>query len=215
MNKKLMEEHRKAILLTASKVFAEKGYYNTRISDIAEELGVGHGTIYRYFKNKHHLFDRLLNFVVSGISDIVKSEDPGVAVTIDDYYKQMERIGWSLFQFFAENRELANVIFYFEAISISRQDKSTHKRIENFSHTLEEYNAAYLQNGIQKGFLRKDTPVQETALLINAMVFEAVRRIFTLKEKDWNKSAQTWSKTILDLVTRGIYKRVDADLQSS
>ena len=42
----------KEILDAAYKVFSEKGYHDAGIADIAAELQIGHGTIYRYFKNK-------------------------------------------------------------------------------------------------------------------------------------------------------------------
>lgn len=36
-------------------VFAARGFYNARVSDIAREAGVADGTIYLYFKNKDDL----------------------------------------------------------------------------------------------------------------------------------------------------------------
>lgn len=210
MHKELLENNRRDILLTAGKVFAEKGYYNTRISDIAEELQIGHGTIYRYFRNKQHLFSRLLDLIIAGVSEIVQAEDPDSSQTIDDYSRQIERIGWSVFRFFAENRELANIVFYFEAISISKRDKITNRKIEKFSGLLEMYNAGYIENGIKKGFLRNDIAVQETARAINAMIFEAIRRIFTSREKQWEKSAQLWIKTIQGLMIQGMSAQVDS-----
>jgi len=44
-------KHRK-ILRAAVKVFSEKGFYNSRVADIAKEANVADGTIYLYFKNK-------------------------------------------------------------------------------------------------------------------------------------------------------------------
>jgi TetR/AcrR family fatty acid metabolism transcriptional regulator len=40
-------------------VFAEKGFYTARVSDIAREAGVADGTIYLYFKNKDDLLINL------------------------------------------------------------------------------------------------------------------------------------------------------------
>lgn len=45
-----------AILATASLFFARDGYRNTDVQAIADEVGVGKGTIYRYFGNKEALF---------------------------------------------------------------------------------------------------------------------------------------------------------------
>lgn len=48
-------EKRERILESAVHVFAEKGFYLARISDVAENAGIADGTIYLYFKNKDDL----------------------------------------------------------------------------------------------------------------------------------------------------------------
>jgi AcrR family transcriptional regulator len=49
-------ETRKAILDAAVKLFAEKGFDQTSIEDIATEAGIGKTTIYGYFPNKNDIF---------------------------------------------------------------------------------------------------------------------------------------------------------------
>jgi TetR/AcrR family fatty acid metabolism transcriptional regulator len=46
------EGKRERILRAAVRVFARKGFYSTRVSEIAKAAGVADGTIYLYFKNK-------------------------------------------------------------------------------------------------------------------------------------------------------------------
>jgi TetR/AcrR family fatty acid metabolism transcriptional regulator len=46
------ERKRQKILTSAIKVFAKKGFYKTRIKEIAKLASVADGTIYLYFKNK-------------------------------------------------------------------------------------------------------------------------------------------------------------------
>ena len=46
------ENKHQKILQAAVKVFSEKGFYNSRVSEIAKEANVADGTIYLYFKNK-------------------------------------------------------------------------------------------------------------------------------------------------------------------
>jgi TetR/AcrR family fatty acid metabolism transcriptional regulator len=48
-------DKRRRILEAAVHVFAARGFYNARVSDIAKEAGVADGTIYLYFKNKDDL----------------------------------------------------------------------------------------------------------------------------------------------------------------
>jgi len=49
---KLVEERRAQILRAAVKLFSDKGYYTTTISQIAREAGVSTGLIYQYFGDK-------------------------------------------------------------------------------------------------------------------------------------------------------------------
>lgn len=58
---KAPEERRQEIIDTAMKVFYEKGYEKTSISDIAKEMNVAQGLCYRYFTSKEELFDVALD----------------------------------------------------------------------------------------------------------------------------------------------------------
>lgn len=57
-------DKRAAILKAATGVFAEKGFFNSKVADIAKAAGVADGTVYLYFKNKddvlHSIFDRAM-----------------------------------------------------------------------------------------------------------------------------------------------------------
>jgi len=83
MPRKKDEEKRKNILVSATKVFAEKGFADTKIQDIANECGVAHGTIYLYFKSKDNLFmsifqenlGELIAYISSEIQKETSSED--------------------------------------------------------------------------------------------------------------------------------------------
>ncbi|BFK92769.1 TetR/AcrR family transcriptional regulator [Blautia producta] len=50
------EERRQEIIVTALELFAENGYDNTTIQDIANRLGIATGLCYRYFKSKQDIF---------------------------------------------------------------------------------------------------------------------------------------------------------------
>lgn len=51
---------RKTIIETASQVFAQKGYFNASMDEIAEKSGVAKGTLYYYFPGKEQLFSSVL-----------------------------------------------------------------------------------------------------------------------------------------------------------
>ncbi len=54
MRSRATDKHQ-AILNAAVRVFSQKGFFQSKVSEIAREAGVADGTIYLYFKNKDDL----------------------------------------------------------------------------------------------------------------------------------------------------------------
>lgn len=74
-------DKREAILRAAIKIFAEKGYFNAKVADVAAEAGIADGTVYLYFKNKedilHSIFDRAMaEFIAEGKREIESLKGP-------------------------------------------------------------------------------------------------------------------------------------------
>ena len=77
----VVTDKREAILLAATKVFAGKGYFNSKVADIAAEAGIADGTVYLYFKSKdeilHSIFDRAMaDFIAEGRRELASIDDP-------------------------------------------------------------------------------------------------------------------------------------------
>lgn len=66
---KPVDERRQEILDGAMKLFSEKGYDRTSISDIATNLGISQGLCYRYFKSKEEIFESAIDEYSESISD--------------------------------------------------------------------------------------------------------------------------------------------------
>ncbi|WP_310549848.1 TetR/AcrR family transcriptional regulator [Paenibacillus glufosinatiresistens] len=49
-------DKQRAILDAAFSLFGSKGFYETRIAEVAELAGIAKGTVYLYFRNKEELF---------------------------------------------------------------------------------------------------------------------------------------------------------------
>lgn len=77
---RVSDKHNK-ILQAAIKVFAQKGFYSARISDIANEASVADGTIYLYFNNKYDIlisiFEEEIGKLILEIKNLIEAEsDP-------------------------------------------------------------------------------------------------------------------------------------------
>ena len=105
-----MSETKERILLAALRLFAEKGYEAVSVSDIAGELGITKGALYRHYKSKRDIFDSILMRMermdaeqaqAHGLPDGTPTEgtESGRAATIDGF------VGFSkaMFRYWTEN----------------------------------------------------------------------------------------------------------------
>jgi TetR/AcrR family transcriptional regulator, fatty acid metabolism regulator protein len=102
-------DKREAILRAAIKVFAQKGYFNSKVADVAKEAGIADGTVYLYFKSKdeilHSVFDRAMEeFIAEGKREITEIEEAG---------KRLERIAQLHLEKLGADRDLA-IVFQVE-----------------------------------------------------------------------------------------------------
>ena len=72
-------EKRIRILDAALKVFATRGFYNAKVSEVAREAGVADGTIYLYFESKDALLialfeDRMQRIIARANDELARSE---------------------------------------------------------------------------------------------------------------------------------------------
>jgi AcrR family transcriptional regulator len=198
METDLATRRRTEIIEAAIKVISEKGYHAARIEDIATELGIGHGTFYRYFENKMDIFNHVTKHIVQSITDVVVDEKPDESNSLEEYREQLFRIGDGMFRVFIDNSHMSKILFY-EVFGLGEEME---KRVHEIFDLFGRYTEMYLVNGVEKGFLRQDLHTQETALGLNAMIFEAARRL--AQSQDPENEYKLWLESIVDLMTKGL-----------
>src|SRR5688572_30846446 len=97
---------RERILEAAVRIFAEKGFYNAKVSQIAEEAGVADGTIYLYFKSKDDLLISLFEDRMEKINDDLRGR-LARAKSADERLRQVVMLHLELVQ---SNPHMAEVI---------------------------------------------------------------------------------------------------------
>ncbi len=105
----VVADKREAILRAAITVFAQRGYFNSKVADIAGAAGIADGTVYLYFKSKdeilHSIFDRAMEeFIADGKREIAE---------IESIEKRLRRIAELHLERLGADRDLA-VVFQVE-----------------------------------------------------------------------------------------------------
>ena len=69
------QDKRRVILEAAVRVFARRGFYACRVSDIADEAGVAYGLVYHYFGSKDEVLDTLFSERWNVMLDFIRETD--------------------------------------------------------------------------------------------------------------------------------------------
>jgi len=76
----VVEDKRRQLLDAAVRVFARKGFYASRVGDIAEEAGVAHGLLYHYFKSKDQVLEAVFqenwSLLILRIESVEETDEP-------------------------------------------------------------------------------------------------------------------------------------------
>ncbi|MEA2113809.1 MAG: TetR/AcrR family transcriptional regulator [Thermodesulfobacteriota bacterium] len=165
------------IIRAATKVFAKKGFFNARISDIAKEAKVADGTIYLYFNNK---FDILLSIFEQEIGLLIDQVNVLLAKE-DDPQKMLEIfITKHLFEM-KKNRNLAEVI----QIELRQTNKVIRDYRDNKFSEYVNIISTIIKKGQQENIYRKDI----LPGIAKRAIFGALDEITRL----WNSNRDTHS----------------------
>lgn len=194
----LTQRRRREIADAAALTFAEQGYHATGIADIAQRLGIGHGTFYRYFKNKRDILEYVLDEVTVRLGEVLAAEDPTSTTTLEEYRAQVERIGTGLFQLFGAEPAIAR-LFYVEGVGA---DHEFSEKWMDLQGAFAAVTGAYLQNGVDRGFLPADLDVEVSARAVNGMIFAALLAV--IRDPDPAAETERWVAGITRIMFAGI-----------
>ena len=91
---KIPEEKRKRILKTATAEFAEYGFENTSIQQIAKKAEISVGSVYKYFENKEELFSMVVKEGLLALEELLlhhSKSDEDVIVKAEEVLKELLR----------------------------------------------------------------------------------------------------------------------------
>ncbi|MFZ5987123.1 MAG: TetR/AcrR family transcriptional regulator [Bacillota bacterium] len=151
---KKSEETKSRILKAAEQLFIENGFDKTPVSQIVKKAGVAQGTFYLYFPTKDdvlldiirdHLRDMLL-CITQYINPLIPSLDD-----IDNVIK-------AFVQFMNKHKDIMKLLHKSSIANIISEGKS----LAEFEGSLLSPIKEWVENGIRKGIIRKQSPQLST-----------------------------------------------------
>ncbi|MGI6219010.1 MAG: TetR/AcrR family transcriptional regulator [Bacteroidaceae bacterium] len=185
----------KRIIETARRLFAENGYEDTCMNQIAAQVGMSRPTLYYHFRTKEKLYQAVFGDIVSLIL-------PRLQVLIESdlpFFERVSRIIDMYIEIFSKNPMLPRFV-------VNEVHRDVSFVVRNLRHLAldEEINklACFVENEMEQGHIKR-VPLQivfmtfYSQLIFPFLVREMYQIIFQEGEADFIKFLGTWKKNML------------------
>ncbi|MBY0546901.1 MAG: TetR/AcrR family transcriptional regulator [Candidatus Obscuribacterales bacterium] len=191
------------ILAAATRYFAVAGYHNADLQMLADELGVGKGTLYRYFRTKEDLFLSSVDRGMRELHSYIEERTTGVADPID----RLRNAVRAFLSFFDGNPEMVELLIQERAEFRDRLQPTYLKHREANIGPWQEM----LRKVINEGRIRKMPVSRITDVLSNLLYGTIFTQHFMRKKVPLERQAED----ILDVVFLGLLDEQERHKQSS
>lgn len=187
----------KRILMVAESVFAEKGYHQATISEIAKLSNVSEGTIYQYFKNKDDLLfsipERRFKEHIASLEEIYELKNP---------LRKLRRLIRYHFLLYLSEPNFLKVFLF----SIQFNQKFYNSPV----HTIFQRYTKIIDNTLEEG--KKDGSIRSEVnnrlfrnMFLGTMSHIALRWLLLEKEKETDKMKEV--DEVVSLLVRAVAKK--------
>ena len=189
-------DKRDVILRAATRVFAQNGFFQSQVADVARVAGVAAGTVYLYFKGKD---DLLVSIFERSMREVI-AEGRAAVEGVTDPAERLRRIAHLHLGRLGRDKHLA-VVFQVEL-------RQSVKFMERFSATfLQDYLKLIrdaIADGQSSGVFRKEiSPTTSAKIFFGAL--DEMATNWMLSRRKYDLSAE--SDAVVDLFINGVGRR--------
>lgn len=192
-------ERQQQILAEAMRQFAREGYRQTDVQHIADQLGCGKGTVYRYFPTKEQLFLSAVDLGMRQLSEAVAEATNGLT----DALTSMRAAITAYLAFFDGHPDVVELLIQ-ERAEFKDRERPTY--VEHRDANIGEWRCL-VQSLIASGRFRPMSAEQ----VLQVMDCTLYGAIFVRHFGDDQSSLQQMAERILDTLLHGCLSRSNQD----
>ncbi|GAB6095941.1 fatty acid metabolism transcriptional regulator FadR [Desulfatiferula olefinivorans] len=183
------------ILDAAIKVFAEHGFFQSTVAQIARKAGVADGTIYLYFENKEDILLQFFAYKTRQIFDQFQME----VDKSDNAESKLRNLVTSHLKEFQGNMDMA-IVFQAETRQV-QQSEAIKVHIRDITRKYRELVGEIIEEGQNEGIMRKDLYIGLVKTFITGAVEEVINSWVLANGK---YDLVSMADPLVDLYLRGI-----------
>jgi AcrR family transcriptional regulator len=179
------------LLAIAAQLFAEKGFRNTTVRDIADAAGILSGSLYHHFDSKESMVDEIL----STFQEELFGQYDEILASADDARTKLERAVRVSFEAIDKHPH---------EVAIYQNDADHLGQFEHFGYLADRNQQSrqvwvtLLEEGVRTGVLRADLDVTLTYRFIRDTVWVAVRWYRPGRDLSHTDVADQYVRILLD-----------------
>ncbi len=187
------------IIKAAVNVFARHGFHDAKISHIADEAGVAHGSVYLYFKNKQAILLRILRDLWRELAFRVQELINKPELTPKQKVEGMLDL---VFDVFTSNPALGKVVINEQNRMMANDNKEVFK--EYYQQFLDASQTVFTE-GIQKGYFYSELNPE----IFLQFFYGGLRHLIHIwAAGETERSIEEMRQNIKNILQNGIYKSV-------
>jgi AcrR family transcriptional regulator len=164
--------NRKAILEAAVHLFAENGFAETKLEDVAALAEFGKGTLYNYFENKHDLLLSAFDYAMDKVVHYLVQQLEHVSDPLD----RIRLIVDSQFEYYHSHADFLRVVMSNQQIIKQCQDEKAAKNLHQRFQGLRQLLVDEIQAGMDAGKL-KSGDANRYASYLSSMIHGQMRSL--------------------------------------
>ena len=159
---------RKEIGLVALDHFAQNGFADTSISQVARAAGVGKGTIYEYFQSK----DDLISFALELYVERIEESTSNLLVGIPNPKERIKRYVFAVIKTFMNDpRTMGITVAIFQMLMADIEEADKTNLLRGMFQRVRQNITNLIIEGASKGVFRSETGQEAETIAINMIAY--------------------------------------------
>ena len=199
--KRRKEARPQEVIDAALELFAERGFAQTRLDDVAARAGISKGTVYLYFASKQDLFEAVIQDRVTPWLEAIASQTIDEQAPTDAVLREFLQWGWNQF--------LESKLYMIARVVLAESNNFPHLAqayLREVMGPIHQHMMTLLERGQQRGEITGEVHRERVKVLLSPLSWLAVWRQVLLTHGEPPIQEDVFVRQAIDMIVFSVSK---------